>query len=216
MLTFRTRHLLIVLLSGVLLSTIGTSAQNKLLPVTLLWQETSEWCWAASGQMLMNDIIPTGQSNPKWTPQCYEANEEFNRTDCCTCPTPSACVRGGWPQFSTWGYQSNQTTWGTALSWSQVTGEINVGRPFMFSWAWNGGGAHAMVAYGYYTFNFLGIKLNYVLVNNPWPPQNVSRCGSGGKAAGPFGGDNQWDTYAEFVGGPGYDHTHGSDISNIH
>ncbi len=30
-------------------------------------------------------------------------------------------------------------------------------------------------------------SLNFVLINNPWPPQG--RCGSGENASGPFGGD---------------------------
>ena len=184
-----------------------TSAQVKVLQVALQWQETSEWCWAASGQMLMNSL------GPRNVPQCYEANQEFRRTDCCACPTPPACVNPGWPQFSTWNYNSNSTNWGTALGWNSVMNEINNGRPFMFSWAWNGGGGHAMVAKGYLNINFIGISTNWVYVDNPWPP--VGRCGPGGNASGQFGGDIEIDTYAEFVGGPGYNHTHGADIYNI-
>ncbi len=185
---------------------------TKLLPVTTQWQETSEWCWAASGQMIMN-LLGAAHIPPN-VPQCYEANQEFGRTDCCSCPTPSACAQPGWPQFDTWGFNSTQTSWGTPLTWSEVVGQIDAGKPFMFSWAWNGGGAHAMVAKGYKSgFLLPPFSQQWVIVANPWGPQG--RCGPGGNASGPFGGDLEIDTYAEFVGGPGYDHTHGADIYNV-
>ena len=66
------------------------------VPATLYWQETDEWCWAASGETVMNYV------GPREVPQCYQANQELGRTDCCNCPTPGACVQPGWPQFDTW------------------------------------------------------------------------------------------------------------------
>jgi hypothetical protein len=221
-------------------------AAEKMLPVTEQWQETSQWCWAASGQMIM-EYLGTSATPPRATPQCYQANQRFGRTDCCTCPTPAyvsaanpGCVRPGWPQLDTWGYNSSETTWGTALAWDQVKAEIEAGRPFMLSWAWHGGGAHAMVGIGYrekmmlYRSAFLksagksglsealkklwpaDIKLltfKWVMINNPWPPQG--RCGTGENASGPFGGDFDVVTYAEFVGGTAFDHDHGADIYNV-
>src|SRR5678815_5331156 len=44
--------------------------------VSLRGQETSVWCWAASGEMCM-DFLGTDVS------QCDEANKRFGRTDCC-------------------------------------------------------------------------------------------------------------------------------------
>jgi len=201
-----------------LLCAHAAQAQKVILPLTLHWQETSQWCWAASGQMLMEFL------GPREVPQCYEADQRLARSDCCSCPTPNKCVKPGWPDLSTWGYNSKQTNWGTPLSWSQVINEINAGRPFMFSWAWNSGGAHAMVAYGYFNFNgslFNGLSAPFaithatywVYIANPLPSQG--RCGSGGDASGPFGGDDEVVTYSEFVGGSGYNHTHGADIYNI-
>jgi Papain-like cysteine protease AvrRpt2 len=208
------RYLFMPCLIAMLAASETAMAQIKILPITTQWQETDEWCWAASGQMLMN-LIGADHLPPN-VPQCYEANQEFSRSDCCTCPTPSACANPGWPQFSAWGFTSDQTALGAALSWTDVTGQINSGMPFMFSWAWNGGGGHAMVAKGY--FNFPGIApflpaSTLVYVANPWSWQG--RCGPGGNASGPFGGDIEWITYSEFVGGPGYDHTHMADIYNI-
>jgi hypothetical protein len=206
----RMRHIFAVLGLATMVSVGTAEAQTKILPVVLHWQETSEWCWAASGEMVMEYL---GGQNPREVPQCYEANEEFGRTDCCTCPTPAACVNPGWPQFDTWNFNSTTTPSGTALSWSQVMGQINNNQPFVFAWAWNGGGGHAMVAKGYFNFDLLGLSWNWIWVDNPWPPQG--RCGPGGNVSGPFGGDIEVDTYAEFVGGPGYDHTHMADIYNV-
>jgi len=207
--------LLPILLTGIAVSAPTALAQGQSLPVTSQAQETSEWCWAASGQMLMN--LVGAAFRPPNVPQCYEANNEFGRNDCCTCPTPSACVQPGWPEFSKWGFNSNTTTWGTPLSWNDVKGQINAGKPFMFSWEWNGGGGHAMVAKGFQEIKLkvgpVQLDLQMVVVANPWPPQG--RCGPGGNAAGPFGGDLEIITYSEFVGGAGYNHTHGADIYNI-
>lgn len=177
-----------------------------IVPATLYWQETSQWCWAASGQTMMNYV------GPKDVPQCYEANQASGRTDCCNCPTPAACVFPGWPQFDTWGYKFNETAWGSALSWNQLVAEINAKRPVWFAWAWNGGGGHAMVAKGYFEIHLLSINQRLVLVANPWPPQG--RCGAG-NAAGPFGGNFEWRAYDEYVGGAAYDHTHMVDIYQV-
>jgi len=149
----RAKYLFPGLLIWSLLCAGLAQAQVRILPVTLEWQKTSEWCWAASGQMIMNFLGPT------YVPQSYEANEAFSRTDCTSCPTPDACVSPGWPQFSTWGFNSNTTSWSTALTWNQVLGQINAGKPFMFSWEWNGGGAHAMVATRILDLQFSGLHL---------------------------------------------------------
>jgi hypothetical protein len=213
------KHVVAALSLGIILAPLGARAQDAIvfggpttviLPLTLHWQQTSEWCWAASGQMVMDFL------GPRDVPQCYQANQHYPRNDCCSCPTPDECVKPGWPDFSTWGYNSTETQWGTPLSWSQVMDEIDSGRPFTFDWAWNGGGSHVMVAYGYLNFDFPGfpfLSTNWVFLANPLPPQG--RCGTGENASGPFGGDDEVVTYSEFVGGPGYDHTHGADIYNV-
>lgn len=206
MLQPRAKYLIPIFTVAALLSVPAAHGQIRVLPVALQWQETSEWCWAASGQMIMNYRGPVN------VPQCYEANQEFGHSDCCSSPTPASCVNPGWPQFSTWHFDSKSTAWGTPLSWAQVEGQINADRPFMFSWAWNGGGAHAMVAKGYYNISFFGISLNWVVVDNPWPPEGHFVSGNAG---GPFGGDLEVVTYSEFVGGPGYDHTHGADVYDV-
>ena len=71
-------------------------------PVTLKAQETNMWCWAASGEMVM-DFLGTNVT------QCDQANKRFGRNDCCNTPTPNACINGGWPEFDKYGFTFNTT-----------------------------------------------------------------------------------------------------------
>ena len=57
----------------------------KALPVLLRPQETNMWCWAASGQMVMQFL-------GKNVDQCDEANKRFGLITCCDAPTAAACV----------------------------------------------------------------------------------------------------------------------------
>lgn len=149
-------------------------------PVTLRPQETSMWCWAASGEMVM-DFLGTNVS------QCDEANKRFSRTDCCNSPTPNACINGGWPEFGKYGF-TFKTTSNAPLSWDATKKQIYCEKkPFAFSWHWNGGGGHMMTLIGYVTV----ANVNYVVINDPWAP-NV--------------GDQRIITYAAYVSGTGYTH----------
>jgi len=149
-------------------------------PVTLRPQETGMWCWAASGEMIM-DFLGTDVS------QCDEANKRFGRTDCCNSPVPAACVNGGWPEFDKYGFGFS-TTSNAALTWDQVRDQIYCKRkPWAITWAWTGGGGHMMVGIGYTTID----GTNWVAINDPWAP-NV--------------GDQYMRTYDQYVSGPGYTH----------
>lgn len=156
-------------------------------PVTLKSQETSMWCWAASGEMIMNFL---GTS----APQCDQANKRFGRTDCCNSPTPNACINGGWPEFDKYGFSFDTTT-NAALSWDDVQKQIYCKKkPFAVTWKWNGGGGHMMVLIGYVTVN----GVNFVTINDPWAP-NV--------------GDQRVIPYTEYVSGSTY--THWNDYYNV-
>ncbi len=158
------------------------------LDVILRPQLTGMWCWAASGQMVMEFLGHPVQ-------QCTEANNEFGRSDCCNSPTPASCVSGGWPEFGKYGFTFKRTS-STALTWSQLQQEITASaRPIAFSWGWSGGGGHMMVVNGYRTV----AGVNYVEVSDPWPP-NV--------------GDHKFITYDFYVESAG-DHTHWDDFYEI-
>lgn len=136
------------------------------LAVPLRAQETSQWCWAASGKMTM-EYLGTNVS------QCDQANAQFGRTDCCTiklCPSPqpadNACVQGGWPDFGYYGYWSSSLE--GALSWDDLWKQFQCKKkPVPFSWAWVGGGGHMMVARG---AKLMADGSAMVQINDPWAP----------------------------------------------
>ncbi|MBN1210358.1 MAG: C39 family peptidase [Myxococcaceae bacterium] len=164
----------------------ASAASAKDLPVPLLGQETNQWCWAASGQMIMKYLGATRVT------QCDEANKRLGRADCCNSPTPTACIEPGWPEFSKYGFSSS--TKDGALSWTSLVNEIDNNRPVAFSWGWTGGGGHMMVATGYGVLR----TGNFVYVNNPWPVDT---------------GAAELISYSEYVSGS--DHVHWDDIYNI-
>ncbi len=172
------------------------------LAVNLHPQETSMWCWAASGQMVM-EYLGTNVD------QCVQANNRFGRNDCCNidlCPTPTepsthACVRGGWAEYGDYGFTFRNTT-NAALSWTDLKEELssssNCGNtPFTLTWRWPGinGGGHTMVAIGYLSL----MEVHFVEIMDPWSP-----CV----------GDVRLITYDYYVASPGH-HTHWDDYYNI-
>lgn len=167
------------------------------LPVTLHAQETSMWCWAGSGQMVMHYL---GNN----VAQCTQANNRFGRTDC-PCgqcgSSPVAnppCVNGGWPEFDKYGFTFERTS-DTALTFEQLRKELSPKsscgkRPIAYSWHWSGGGGHMMVADGYVTID----GVDYVSILDPWAPCQ---------------GDARILTYAAYVSGGGY--THWDDFHHV-
>src|SRR5262249_45338267 len=94
-----------ILLIGVLIVLTGCSQRKPTgmencspptaasLPIMVSAQELENWCWAASGQMVMKTM---GED----VSQCSQANDRFHLANCC--PSQSAadgCDQGGWPEF---------------------------------------------------------------------------------------------------------------------
>jgi Papain-like cysteine protease AvrRpt2 len=152
---------------------------------TLYFQRTTEWCWAASGQMILHFF-------KKNVSQCTQANEQFGLHKCCKKKTPGDCISSGWPHFEIYGLKPaikcNQ-----ALSWEEVKTQLYCrNQPFAFTWHHIGSaGGHMMVAVGYKTVE----ATQFVCVNNPWPPMQ---------------GDFYCHTYEEYVSDPTH-HTHWND-----
>ena len=205
----RKAFLILLILIAVIGSVMATSCCNPALvgslPVPLHPQETGNWCWAASGQMIM-DYLGHDVS------QCVQANNRFGRNDCCNidlCPPPTeptcnvagghACACTGWPEFDKYGFSFERTS-NAPLSWDKVRTQISnepycLKKPFAFTWAWPGDGGHMMVAKGYLTLG----GVNYVVILDPWPP-----CV----------GDERIITYAWYDSSPGH-HTHWDDFYDI-
>lgn len=164
--------------------------ESESLVVTIHPQETARWCWAASGQMVM-DYLGHDVS------QCTQADNRFGRNDCCNQPVPNDCVLGGWPEFDKYNFSFAKTT-NAPLSWGDLKAEVSANdrcgnRPFCFTWKWLGpnGGGHVMVAIGYQTISLMTGKYNWVEVNDPWPVDQ---------------GSHYWITYSAYVSGAGYTH----------
>lgn len=116
------------------------SASSATIDVPIIGQDTKDWCWAASTEML-------AQYLGTYISQCEQVNASDGRSDCCTTPTPAACIHGGEADFEHWDLRQDKES--TVLSFAQLKAEIDAGRPFYFTWRWTGGGGHAMVVSGY-------------------------------------------------------------------
>lgn len=129
--------------------------------VNLRAQETNNWCWAATTQMV-TEFLGHGRS------QCDLANQRFGRTDCCTtgCPKNAACNMPGWTMFDESGF--NSTASATPLTWDQIRTELFCRkRPMSYAYGPKTGGVgHVVVASGY--VEAAGIR--YISLNDPWSP----------------------------------------------
>ena len=163
------------------------------LDANKIGQETPMWCWAASGEMIMS-------FHNKQVSQCNQANNRFGEADCCQSPVPSKCVKGGWPEFSKYGFASDRTS-NTALSWNQIVEQIKVRKsPIAFTWRWVGGGGHMMVIFGY---EIDSSNRNWVWIIDPLPV-NVGTAKRIKYSAYVSGSNYEhWDDFYNIKFGPG-------------
>ncbi len=144
-------------------------ASSQVAGAMLYDQEQSNWCWAATGQMIMQYFGTDVH-------QCDEVKTEKGLENCCGYPRfslPSladdqmncqGCDCGGSPPYSQYGHDGTYSS--TPLSWQQLEEQIAVkNKPLSFAWNWCGGGAHVLVAFGYTT-----IGGNQVWVMDPLNP----------------------------------------------
>lgn len=151
-------------------------------PVTLRPQETNNWCWAGTTEMITS-FLGHGRS------QCDLANERFSRTDCCTgtCPKNAACNTPGWTMFTESGFKTDVS--GTPLAWDTLKSQIYCAKKPM-SYAYGpktGGVGHVVVVSGYAEIG--GVA--YVALTDPWAPCT---------------GANRFIPYAEYAGSTTVDH----------
>jgi len=176
--------------------------EMQILSLSNIPQETGQWCWAASGQMIMQYV------GNVTVPQCVQANDRLTRSDCCNMPTPVPCIEPNWPDFARYDFtsalSSNALRW-KALKRQIATGGSCRGRPFAFVWRWYAmqpdgtwaldDTAHMMVATGYRT---VGTR-RFVYVQDPAPATI---------------GDFRIDDYEVFVRLDN-DHEHGHDPHDV-
>ena len=134
-------------------------------------QEKSNWCWAASAQMLMHHCGTD-------VPQCEQAKKAFPTLPCPAPPCPpcqgtiqltEACNQGGLPRFDLHGFRSSRTSLYEALSWDQLKSALHRHGPVAFSYCWEcvegSMRGHMQVAVGYKVVD----GRNWVARRNPNP-----------------------------------------------
>lgn len=109
------------------------------LPVPLIEQEQTQWCWAACAEMVLRYLGNGGVA------QCDFANFLFGESSCCTTPDSSTCnspceIDDVSLVYGNWRIQSSLA--GTALTFDVLEQEVAALRPVEVGYIWNGGGGH--------------------------------------------------------------------------
>ena len=162
------------------------SVPNNLRP-----QETNNWCWAATTQMLAEHlgIIVT---------QCDLANHRFGKNNCCNpqndgsdCPKTNDCNTPGWLELDYAGVKFDES--GNALSWADVRKQIYCSKkPMGYAYGTPGVVGHVLVIKGYLTVG----GTDYVVLNDPWSPCNgAERIITYAEYVNPAGSATHWNTW---------------------
>jgi hypothetical protein len=163
----------------------------SVLPDHVRAQETNNWCWAGTTQMLAEHfgIALT---------QCSLANHRFGKTNCCTpqtagipCPKTDDCNSPGWLELDFAGLKFSES--GTALSWTKLRKQIRCKKkPMGYAYGTPGVVGHVVVVKGY--LDLLGNK--WVIINDPWAPcHGEVRLITYAEYADPSGTSTHWDTW---------------------
>ena len=130
---------------------------RKVLDIAPFPQLTTDWCWAASAEMIMDH-------QGKDVSQCRQACDEFHAATCCGNPAPDECVDGAWPNFGLYKFDSRISP--HVLSFDEIEKQIDGDHAVAFTWNLYKGGAHMMVIKGYQ----VQAGVNSVVVYDPYPP----------------------------------------------
>ncbi len=159
-------------------TTTTPTTLSNVLDVPVYAQQTSMWCWATGGEMIMKyhgvDVA-----------QCRQANEYYPKNlkdfttwgiDCCgflgagTTVDPRIVV-GGWPQYQDYGFTYKKKN-DSPMSFAEIKAQIDAKQPIGFAWWWKNpptdipGGGHYMVLTGYRTI--AGIPMVKIHDPGPW------------------------------------------------
>lgn len=181
-------------IAGIVLLFFGSCCKPEItgnVANTLRPQETNNWCWAATTQMLAQHLSVS-------VTQCSLANIRFGRTDCCnpqndgaSCPKTNACNMPGWIMLDECGCKSDETT--SALSWDDLRKQIYCSKKPM-AWAYGTSGVvgHVVIVKGYLTLS----GTNYVVLNDPWAPcTGQERIITYAEYTDPAGTSTHWRTW---------------------
>ncbi len=184
--TFTLAGFALLLISSCCKPELTGSVANTLRP-----QETNNWCWAATTQMLAQHFNVT-------VTQCSLANQRFGRNDCCNpksdmgnCPKTDSCNRPGWIMLGACGLSSDESA--AALSWNSLRKQIYCSKkPMGYAYGTPGVVGHVLVIKGYLTLG----GTNYLVLNDPWAPCNgQERIITYEQYADPAGSATHWRTW---------------------
>jgi hypothetical protein len=191
----------------------GCQERVLTLPFSPQAGRANNWCWAATGQMLMELL----GAEPSKACQCQQAEEVLGVTGCCVTPAsclptddlPARCDRPRWPAFVekpehySFDYkttcdtlkdrQDDEACESKPLGWTALTSELCVGRPVIASLRFRGSSrGHTVVVKGFSTRPH-----PRVLVVDP-----VRLCPSGRDCEGELD-EGFWLSYDEYAAGWG-------------
>jgi len=175
--TPRAVSVMTLLLALLTLAGCCTPPTQTLLAVPLDGQHQSNWCWAASGQMI-TEYFGHGVS------QCKQVGDQSGLPNCCNTPTPGPCNVGGTTRIDNYGFTRTIAT--SAVPFKSLQCELSASqRAMIFDLRWDGGGGHTIVIRGYDTVG----GGQWLWVNNPLPVDV---------------GNTYLLSYDDYVDGPGY------------
>ena len=134
----------------------------RLLPIVLVRQQQTNWCWAACCEMVF------AHKGVLWIYQCNIVSRQFN-ANCCTHPYPKVCNKPEWPDqaYVDWGITFTRLN--SQLSFADLQSAIDNGNPVEVYFVWQGSvAAHVALVVGWY-------DNGDVQVNDPW--RGVLRIG---------------------------------------
>ncbi|MEI7743624.1 MAG: papain-like cysteine protease family protein [Chloroflexota bacterium] len=162
---------LVVSMSNLGAPSVYAATINVALNAPITGQQQSQWCWAASTKSAVQYIFGISYS------QCQQANDRFNRSDCCTNPSSTNCNQSS-PLADVGNYLAskkgiNSTHEWSSLSWSQAKSELGTARrPFLVRYGWDGGfDGHIVVARGYVDYDTAADSIGVMDPNGgsyPW------------------------------------------------
>lgn len=137
------------------------AGHRKSLPVPRLLQKDPHWCWAACAEMV---LVYYGR---EVAGQCELAGWLHGVEDCCSAAPGEDCRLGCEAEditrvYSRWGVRSDFREGG--VSYFELAGELDAGRPVQVVFHWAEGGGHAVVVSGCED----GPRGKFLQVNDPW------------------------------------------------
>jgi len=161
------------------------SVNNVLHP-----QQTNNWCWAATTQMI-------AQNEGIIVSQCDLANHRFGKTNCCndqpndsSCRKTNDCDESGWPELDFAGLKFTETA--TAISWNELKKAIYCSKDVLgYAYGQPEVIGHVVVIKGYVSVG----ATNYVVINDPWAPcDGEERLLEYNEYVDPTGPTSHWST----------------------